>query len=70
MDPVSFVTTRDHESARAEIGGNNRFIFDSDDGLDKFIGVDLHSNTEAEWKNFSKRAVIFYSGEAASLVRD
>ena len=62
MDPVSFVTTRDHESARADIGGNNPFIFDSDDGLDKFIGVDLHSNTEAEWKNFSKRAVYCIQG--------
>ena len=62
MDPDSFVTTQDHESARAEIGGNNRFIFDSDDGLDKFIGVDLHSYTEAEWKNFSKRAVYFIQG--------
>ena len=70
MDPVSYVYFRDHDSARAETGGNNRFIFDSDDGLDKFIGVVLHSDTEAEWKNFSKRAVIFYSRAAASLVRD
>ena len=59
MDPVSFVISRDHSLARVEIGGKNRFIFDSDDGLDKFIGVDLHSYTEAEWKNFSKRAVVF-----------
>ena len=59
---------RDHSSARAETGGNNRFIFDSDDGLG-FIGVVLHSDTEAEWKNFSKRAVIFIQRAAASLVR-
>ena len=71
MNPVSCVTFRDHSSARAETGGNkNRFNFDSDDGLDKFIGVVLHSDTEAEWKNFSKRAVIFYSRAAASRVRD
>ena len=60
MDPVSFVTTRDHDLARSEIGGNNnRFISNLDDGLDKFIGVDLHSYTEAECENFSKRAVFF-----------
>jgi hypothetical protein len=64
MDPVSFVTTRDFYSARAEIGGNNnRFISNLDDGLDKFVGVIYkHSYTEAEWKNFSKRAVYFIQG--------
>ena len=63
MDPVSCVIFRDHDSARAEIGGNNRFIFDSDDGLGKFVGVVYKQTyTEAEWKNFSKRAVIFIQG--------
>ena len=57
MDPVSFVTTREHDSARAEIGGNNnRFISNLDDGLDKFVGVIYkHSYTEAEWKDFPRR---------------
>ena len=57
MDPVSFVTTRDHDSARAENGGsNNRFISNLDDGLDKFVGVIYkHSYTEAEWKDFPRR---------------
>ena len=62
MDPVSSVTSRDHSSARAETGGNNRFIFDSDDGLDKIHWRGQHFDTEAEWKNFSKRAVIFIQG--------